>query len=169
MVQISPVKKQRFHFSKRITAQKTCAVHGGQAGHGISGRETNGIIHILSTADWTWHCLGTCGLEALSSAAKNKCVTPKTSEKESQALAIAKAIPSIAAFLVLCFISPVYCPLCSLRCLKQKAFQQLSMKKMPHPGVWGKKYPQELWLHSWWAIHQDTSAKTLYCFLQFLF
>lgn len=62
-VQIRQVTK--LHFSKRITAQKTCAVHGGQAGHSISGTETNGIIHMVSGTEGTWHSLGTCGLEAL--------------------------------------------------------------------------------------------------------
>lgn len=134
-VQIRYVTKQRCNFSKRITAQKTCAVRGGQAGRSISGAETNGVIHMVSIAEGTWHCLGTCGLGTLCSAAKNKCVTLKTSNKESQTLEIAKAIPSIAAFPVLYFIFPVFCPLCSLRCLKQKAFQKLSMKKMHHPRV----------------------------------
>lgn len=42
------------------------------------------------------------------SAAKNKCVTLKTANKESQTLEIVKAIPPIAAFPVLYFISPVF-------------------------------------------------------------
>lgn len=84
-------------------------------------------------------CWGTCGLEAFSSAAKNKCVTLKTSKKESPTLEIAKAIPSIAAFPELYFISPLAFSLCSLRCLKQKAFQKLSLKKMPHLRVCGKR------------------------------
>lgn len=127
----------RLHFSKRITAQKTCAVHGSQAGQSISGTETNEIIHMVSGTEGTWHSLSTCGLEAL--VLQKMCVTLKTANKESQTLEIVKAIPSVAAFPVLYFISPVFCPLCSLRCLKQKAFQNPSMKKMPHPRVCGKR------------------------------
>lgn len=137
-VQIERVTKQRFHFSKRITAKKTCAVHGGQAGHSISGTETNGVIHMGSTAEGTWHCLGTCGLEAFLLLQKNKSATLKTPKKENQILEIAKAIPSIAAFPVLYFISPVCFPLCSLRCLKQKAFQKLPEENASPKSLWEK-------------------------------
>lgn len=56
---------------------------------------------MVSTAEGTWHCLGTCGLEDPSSAAKNMSETLKTLDKEIQTPEIAKAIPSIAAFPVL--------------------------------------------------------------------
>lgn len=77
-------------------------------------------------------------------AAKNKCGTLQSSDKESQGLDIIKAIPSIPGYLVLYYI--FHSVLSSLQFQmpqKKKAFHHLSTKNMPQPkALWGKASPR---------------------------